>query len=328
MTHSNNFMHHIFGHRSPDTDAIVSALVLAEYFRLQGVPSASYRLGKMNGESTFLLNLVSARPPIYLDPDQPYDILHSGDIICLTDHNETAQSINHLEDFTISHVIDHHKIALNTKTPAYIRIMPVGCTCTILLDLFTEKRLPITAKTATLMLGAIISDTLNLQSPTTTDSDILAVDKLAKIAQIHRVDEFAERLFTAKSNLTHLSAQDILLGDYKEFSFNEMSGTVKWGIAGIETMDSSYVFNRMDELTSQAALLKNTKNLDYLMIAVVDIRAKTSFIMAYDEAQNAIIRQAFDINDDGKLFTLKGIVSRKKQLVPTLAHYHQSFSKN
>lgn len=316
-------IHHIFGHKSPDTDAICSALVLQTYFTLQKIPSHAYRLGNPNQETTYLFDRFALSLPPYLDPNRPFDTLSQGDIICLTDHNELSQSIDSLNSFNIAYVIDHHKLNLSTPTPAYIRIYPVGCTCTILLEMFIQKSLPIDQTTATLMLCAIISDTLNLTSPTTTHDDIQAVAYLQNSLSID-VNELASAMFTAKSNVTHLSATDILLMDYKEFNFGQPNKPIKWGIAGIETTDPTQIFARKDELSQAANELKTQKNLTHLMIAIVDIYNQTGYAIAYDDNQNNIITTAFNSKSQDGIFVLKNVVSRKKQLIPALENYYQN----
>ncbi|WII94959.1 manganese-dependent inorganic pyrophosphatase [Moraxella haemolytica] len=323
-------MHHIFGHTSPDTDAFASAFALAYYLNAQHINATAYRLGQPNLETRFVLDYLFTNFQAemdglpnellpYLDPSQPLDTLNKGDKIGLTDHNEQAQSIANLSDFDIRYVIDHHKLNLSTPTPAEIHIRPVGCTCTILYEMFVMRGIDITPMLCMLMLSAIISDTLNLSSPTTTDDDRHALHHLMNIANlsIKDKDDYAQKMFTAKSNLSWLSAHEILLMDYKEYDI----GGQTWGIAGIETLDPKQIFHRLNELSDSAKQLTKEKRLDYLMIAIVDIKNKISHLYAHDPVQNTIISQAFHTTPHDGLFTLTGIISRKKQLVPTLKHH-------
>lgn len=327
-------MHHIFGHTSPDTDAFASAFALAYWLNAQHIDATAYRLGEPNLETAFIIrhlfatfgnelcNTPSKLLP-YLDSNQPLNTLKRGDKIGLTDHNEASQSIANLSDFDIRFVIDHHKINLATPHTAYVRISPVGCTCTILYEMFTQKSIAIPPSLAMLMLSAIISDTLNLTSPTTTDDDRQVVEKLLKIINLSNddKDKFAHAMFMAKSDISHLDARQILLMDYKEYDI----GGAKWGIAGIETLDVGQILARRDELMAAAITLKSNKNLDHLMVAIADIGAKTGYALAYDDAQNTIISQAFNTKaSDGGIFTLSGVVSRKRQIVPILENYYHS----
>ncbi|WP_323843211.1 DHH family phosphoesterase [Moraxella sp. Pampa] len=330
-------MYHIFGHTSPDTDAFASAFVMAYYLNAQDIHATAYRLGKPNPETAFMIEHLSnwfademyrldndLLP--YLDPNNPLTTLTKGDKIGLTDHNEQTQSIANLFDFDICFIIDHHKLNLSTPTTAYVRIAPVGCTCTILYEMLVQKSITITPFIATLMLFAIISDTLNLTGPTTTDDDKYVLKKLLKIIGLSKNDQdkLAEQMFLAKSNIHHLSAREILLMDYKEYNF----GDKKWGIAGIETMDISQILARCDELAQMAHTLQKQKNLDHFMVAIANIKDKIGYALTHDAKQDAIISKVFNAVPKNGLFILDGIVSRKKQIVPLLEnHYHHSSKK-
>lgn len=323
-------MHHIFGHTSPDTDAFASAFALAYYLNAKGVAATAYRLGEPNLETRFVIDQLFAHFPEqmsglpdkllpHLDPHQPLSVLNQGDAIGLTDHNEPSQSIANLSDFDIRYVIDHHKLNLSTPTPAEICIRPVGCTCTILYQMFAHQGIIITPMLAMLMLSAIISDTLNLNSPTTTDDDRQVMENLLKIIDLSHddKDKFAHAMFTAKSSTAHLTAREILLMDYKEYRIGEQT----WGIAGIETVASEQIFARLDELADTANTLAQEKQLNHLMIAIVDIKDNIGYLSAHDPKQNTIISQAFDAVPQDGLFALAGVISRKKQLVPALEHH-------
>lgn len=322
-------MYHVFGHTSPDTDAFVSAFAFCHYLNAKGLPATAYRLGEPNLETTFVLSECQRRYPNtitsallpYLDPSNPFTTLHKGDKVALTDHNEPTQSIAHLSDFEVCYVIDHHKLGLSTATPAYVRIHPVGCTCTILYEMFTQKSLDIPPYLALLMLCAVISDTLNLTGPTTTDDDRLVADELCRLCHITNAqkDDIAAQMFAAKSDISHLSARQILLMDYKEYTL----GAKRWGIAGIETLSPSSVLARQEELSLAAQVLQDEKGLDYLMIAIVDIKEQMGYAIAHNPAQNVILQEAFGVaQDGGNFFRLPHVVSRKKQIVPALERYY------
>lgn len=157
---------YIFGHKNPDTDAIVSAIIFQDWLVQQNISAIAHRLGEMNQETKFLLDFAQISEPKLL-PN-----LEKNSQIALLDHNESVQSIDNLADYQIRYVIDHHKLGdLTTKEPTYIRIQPVGSTCTLLYLMYQEKNLTISPTLAKLMVGAIISDTLNLTSPTTTQTE-------------------------------------------------------------------------------------------------------------------------------------------------------------
>ena len=160
----------VFGHKSPDSDSITSSLVMTNLENELG-----NRLGNINKETEFILDYLGIEAPELLES------VEDGANVILVDHNSPAESVDNLENANILKVVDHHKLALETSYPLFLRFEPVGCTETILCKLYEENGVEITKEIATLMLSAIISDTLLLKSPTTTDDDKLAVEKLAEI---------------------------------------------------------------------------------------------------------------------------------------------------
>ena len=170
---------YVFGHKSPDSDSITSSIVMTNLEKELGNSEVkAYRLGNINKETEFILNYLNIEAPELLE-----NVEDGADVI-LVDHNSPAESVDNLENANILKVVDHHKLALETSYPLFLRFEPVGCTETILCKLYEENGVEITKEIATLMLSAIISDTLLLKSPTTTGDDKLAVEKLAKIAEI------------------------------------------------------------------------------------------------------------------------------------------------
>lgn len=314
---TNNIL--VFGHKNPDTDAITSAIVMAEWLTQQGLSATAYRLGDINLETQYLLNFAKIQAPALLTPDILANL--KNPILALTDHNESQQSIDNRQAFTTGYVIDHHKLGdITTSEPAYIRIEPLGSTCTILYKMFQEYGLTLTPTLATLMSGAIISDTLNLTGPTTTDSDRNFLPKLLKLANIKDGDEFANQLFLAKSDISQLTAEQLATSDYKLFIFAGQ----KWGIAVIETVAPEQVFARIAEIQIAAETIKQRDTLDYLLVIVVDIFKQQSWAIASNTAQNTIIQTAFKAQLAENRITLGNLVSRKKQFVPALEAFYKN----
>lgn len=303
----------VFGHKKPDTDAIVSTIVMTYWLNQQNMVAKSFRLDDINHETQFLIELAKVRVPERLTS------LEAGQSVALIDHNESQQSIANLTTARICYVIDHHKLGdLTTAEPAYIRFEPVGSTSTILYHMFREKNLLISQQMATLMAGAIISDTLNLTGPTTTDKDKQALQALTQLAGIHEVDSFANQLFDAKSNITDLTDEALVTTDYKQFVFADK----KWGIACIETVKPDVVFARIDGIAQASEQVKHRDGLDFLLVIVVDIIKQQAWAIASTDAQNNIIEQSFHSKLDKKLIALGNLVSRKKQFVPALAAFY------
>ena len=311
---------HVFGHKNPDTDAIVSAITLSYWLNQQDIYAVPYRLGNINTETQYLLNLTHMHAPQLLTE------LPKQSDIALVDHNESQQSIDNLNDYKIRYVIDHHKLGdLTTPKPAHIHLLPVGSTATLLYMMFQQAPLSgtkfvISQQIAMLMLGAIISDTLNLTGPTTTDSDRHAVSELTHTAGVHDQAQFAKRLFEAKSDISGLSAVELVTADYKQFRF----ANTTWGIASIETASPEQVLARVQALQTAIDTVKQRDKLDFLLVVIVDILQQQSWAIATSDAQNAIITQAFDTTVDSNTIALGNRVSRKLQFVPALERYYQS----
>ena len=208
----------VFGHKSPDSDSITSSIVMANLEKQLGNSEAkAYRLGNINKETEFILN--------YLNMDAPelLESLDDGANVILVDHNSPSESIDNLENANILKVVDHHKLALETSYPLFLRFEPVGCTETILSKLYEENDVEITKEIATLMLSAIISDTLLLKSPTTTDDDKSAVEKLSEIAGID-AEEYGLEMLKAGTDLSSFSIDEILALDAKQIDFKMQVG--------------------------------------------------------------------------------------------------------
>ena len=176
----------------------------------------------------------------------------------------------------------------------------------------------ISQQIATLMAGAIISDTLNLTGPTTTDSDKQALDALIHLAGIHDANSFANQLFDAKSNISDLTDDALVTTDYKQFIFSNK----KWAIACIETVKPGVVLSRIDGIQQASELIRQRDGLDYMLVIIVDILKQQSWAVGSNDAQNEIIEQAFDTRLNDKLLDLGNLVSRKKQFVPTLEAFY------
>lgn len=303
----------VFGHKQPDTDAIVAAIAMSDWLNQQHIAATPYRLDELNHETQFLLDMAKVQVPSLLTE------LEVGREVALVDHNESQQSIVNLNTAVIKYVIDHHKLGdLRTTEPVYIRFEPVGSTCTILYGLFVKDNLAISSQIALLMAGAIISDTLNLTSPTTTLQDKQALPALLQIAGIRDGDDFAKQLFDAKSNISELSDEALVTMDYKQFCFADK----RWGIATIETVNPETVFARIAGLQSAAELIRQRDQLDFFLVTIVDIQQQHSWALASQPAQDHIIAEAFATHLTDNKLDLGNRVSRKKQFVPILQAYY------
>ncbi|EAC6951250.1 manganese-dependent inorganic pyrophosphatase, partial [Listeria monocytogenes] len=170
----------VFGHKNPDTDTICSAISYAELKKAQGADIEAVRLGELNSETAFVLDYFQVTAPRLVQT-----VANEVSEVTLVDHNERQQSADDIDEVTVTAVVDHHRIAnFETSDPLYYRAEPVGCTTTILLKMFRENEVEVSKTVAGLMLSAIISDTLLFQSPTCTEEDKVAAEKLALIADV------------------------------------------------------------------------------------------------------------------------------------------------
>ena len=240
--------------------------------------------------------------------------MHKKQVI-LVDHNEKDQAVDNIEKAEILEIIDHHKLgSLETMKPINFRNEPVGCTATILYRIYDEQRLEIPPKIAGLLCAAIISDTLMFRSPTCTQQDKIAASALALIADI-KIEEFAREMFKAGSNLKDKAPEEIFYQDYKKFI---AEGNVAFGVGQISSMDE-------EELQEIKARLKpfmvsecGRHGISRVYFMLTNIMDESSDVIYYGEGSEEMGKIAFQQEPEDKCFHLKGVVSRKKQLIPAM----------
>ena len=298
---------YVFGHKSPDTDSITSSLVMANLEKELGNKEAqAYRLGNLNKETEYVLN--------YLDIDAPelLENVEDGADVILVDHNSPSESIDNLENVNILKVVDHHKLALETSYPLFLRFEPVGCSETILCKLYEENDVEITKEIATLMLSAIISDTLLLKSPTTTEDDKIAVEKLAKIADID-AEEYGLDMLKAGTDLSSFTIEEILSLDAKQIDFKDVKSIVNQ----VNTASISDVLEMKEELEEGINKIIEDEDLDLFMLLITDIVNSNSQVIALGKDAD-LVEKAYGVKLENNTVLLEGVVSRKKQVVPIM----------
>ena len=167
----------VFGHKNPDTDSICSSISLSYLKNQLGFDAKPYALGEVRKEAQFALDYFKVSAPELLTDVKGKDVI-------LVDHNEVAQTADDIAEANIVEIVDHHKVEISTEVPISIRVMPVGCTCTIVYQMYKENNVEVPYEIAGLLLSAILSDTLLFKSPTTTEMDKLACEELSKIAKV------------------------------------------------------------------------------------------------------------------------------------------------
>ena len=232
--------------------------------------------------------------------------------VILVDHNERSQAVDNIEDAEILEIIDHHRIgSLETMAPVYFRNEPVGCTATIVYEMYREKGIAIPPNIAGLLCSAILSDTLVFRSPTCTMVDRMAAQALSEIAGID-CQAFGIEIFTAGSNLKDKTPEEIFYQDYKKFEF----GDVTFGVGQINSMSGG----ELDEIEKRLRpfLEKSCKEhgLSMMFFMLTNIIEESTRLMCYGESANTLVQEAFGRSPQAGTIWLKGIVSRKKQLIP------------
>ena len=298
---------YIFGHRNPDTDTITSSLVMANFEKALGNEDAvACRLGNINKETEYVLNYLGIEAPELIDG------VEDGSNVILVDHNSPKESIENLENVNILKVVDHHKLALETSYPLFYRAEPVGCTETVMYKLYKENNIEVDKTIATLMLSAIISDTLLLKSPTTTAEDIKAVEELAGIAGIDP-QTYGLDMLKAGTDLSSFTIDEILHLDAKKIDFKEVKSMVNQ----VNTASIPEVMKMKEDLEARMNEIIEEENLDLFMLLITDIVNSNSQVIALGKGAS-LVEKAYKVTLEDNTALLEGVVSRKKQVVPIM----------
>lgn len=300
----------VIGHKNPDTDSVVSAKVFANFLKDNAVSKIA---GEVNRETEFVFSFFKETLP---------EIVSDGEVekeeFFLVDHNEIMQSVAKKEN--VCGVLDHHMLSgLKTDKPIFFRVEPVGSTSTLIYKMMRERGDSITEKDAGLLLAGIISDTLNLNSPTTTTEDI---DTYYDLSQISKIDPnvLAEKMFEAKSDLSGKNVEEIILGDLKEFDF--AGKRVVIGVA--ETTSLSYFEKNEKEITEALGKIKNEKKYDAFFFGAVDIIKKNTLFYPASIDEREIIKNVFEGEEKEKYFILENVASRKLEIAPPISSYYEN----
>ena len=234
--------------------------------------------------------------------------------IILVDHNERSQAVDGLEETEILEIIDHHRIgSIETINPVFFRNQPLGCTATIIYQMYQENNIEIDKQTAGLLCSAIISDTLIFRSPTCTPLDVAAANTLAKIAEIEP-EEYAKEMFAAGSNLLGKSPEEIFFQDFKKFT----AGDNTFGVGQINSMSSDELHKLKTKLNQYLEKAYSELGLDMIFFMLTDIMKASSEIICVGDGARELINNAFKIDESEEDIVLEGFVSRKKQFIPPI----------
>ena len=302
---------YIYGHINPDSDAIISAIVVADLQKKMGNTNnlVPCRLGELNKETQFVLNFFKVNPPMLITD------LSGADEVILVDHNAPSQSLD-FQNANIVGLIDHHAITgFETSNPIEIITKPVGCTSTILYGLYKQHNITISESIAGLMLSAIISDTLLLKSPITTQQDVEAVELLSEYIGMDYFS-YGRSMLIAGTDVSDLTEYQIIDFDSKNFKVNGYSIQ----IAFVNSVDVNSILKyRKEKLLEEMNKMIGKKNLQLFVLVIVDILEMDSTALITGSLSKAV-ETAFGVEIvDNEVF-LKGITSRKKEVYPNIAN--------
>ena len=294
----------VFGHKSPDTDTICSAIVMADLqTKIRGEKVTPCRLGEINEETKFALKKFNVEAPKFIEK------VEEGQKVILVDHNEFSQSVEGIENAKIEAVVDHHRINnFETSEPLFYYAQPVGCTSTILFELYSSNNIEIPVQMAGLMLSAIISDTLLLKSPTTTEKDKKALEELAKIADVD-VNIYGLDMLKAGTNLDKYTEDELIRLDAKKIEKED----IKYVIAQVNTVSIPDVLKRKAKIEQEINKEILAKGLSLFVFVITDIVNSNSEAIVLGDRVDAISK-TYEVNDN--IAVMPGVVSRKKQILP------------
>jgi len=304
----------VFGHKSPDTDTVCSAIAYAWYLtNRKNIESKAYIQGSINRETEFVLNAFKVNRPDLLGK------LSEADKVVIVDTNNPEELPDNLESAEILEILDHHKLAggLSTSQPISVTIKPIACTATIIWQKMNQEgNADISKDIAGLMVSAITSDTLKFTSPTTTEEDRKAAQELAKIAGID-IDKHAKKMFESKSDLSGMNPSDILLSDSKIFDMSSK----KVRISVIETTKPENALQLKGDLITQMQNIKKNETLYAMFFFIIDILKSEATLIVPSKHEESLAEKAFNSSFKDGIMILPGIVSRKKQIVPAIEKF-------
>lgn len=297
----------IFGHKNPDTDSIMSSMVMENLEKKLGNSNVkAVRTGDVNKETKYVLNFLGIEAPELISG------VEDNQNVILVDHNEATQSADNIGNAKVLKVIDHHAVNFNMSSPLYYRAEPVGCTATVLYKLYKENDVEIDKTMATLMLSAIASDTLILKSPTTTEDDKKIVKKLEEISGLD-INVYGTDMLKAGTDISEFTPEEIINIDCKLFE----KGNKKFRIAQVNTADLDSIFKNQSYFEQAIAKDIEKENLDLYVFAATDIINSNSKIISLGN-DAPVVEKAFGVSVDNNTAMLENVVSRKKQILPNI----------
>jgi manganese-dependent inorganic pyrophosphatase len=295
------------GHKIPDSDSIIGAIAMAYLQKELGRETKAVRQGDINPETAYILEKFNLEAP-------ELKTSFAGCDLFMVDYNNYTEGPDDLKEANLVGIADHHKLGgLVTSGPLDVWIRAVGCSNTVIKEMFDYYEVAIPKDIAGAMMCAILSDTVIFKSPTCTKIDTRVCKELASIAEIEDFKAIGMEMFKVKSAVEGVPARELVKRDFKNF---EMDG-VKVGIGQLEVVDLSLLDSVKDDLIADIKLLKEEDGYDSVLLILTDIIAMGSQILVATSSLD-VIEKAWDIKVEDDQFWLKGCLSRKKQIIPFL----------
>ena len=299
----------VFGHKSPDTDSTASAIVWAWFLAHHGGSAEARLLGTPNTEAQFVLRRWGfVEPPIIED-------VSPGSRVVIVDTNNPAELPPSINDAEVLAIIDHHKLVpgIETRTPIEVTIRPVACTATLMWQLMGGHGGHAPDGIRGLALSAILSDTLEFRSPTTTPVDRRLAEQLAEGLGVD-IPTYAAEMFEAKSDVSHLSEKELLRLDSKEYTVDG----VDFRVSVLETVSPQAILRRKDALMAAMPEVAREDGAQEVLLFVIDILKEEATLLVPDALTKNVAEATFGVEVSGDTVVLPGVLSRKKQIIPAL----------
>jgi manganese-dependent inorganic pyrophosphatase len=293
----------VVGHKNPDSDSICSALAATELLKARGLEAMPIRQGEINRETQHILNVAGLEQPEFRDSV-------AGEKIWLVDYSDLAQAPDDVNEAEILGIVDHHRLGdVMTVNPLEAWIWPVGCSCTVLFNMFKIEGAEISPAIAKVMMSAILSDTVGYASPTCTQKDKDAVQELAQIAGVEDIDAFIKALLIAKTDIEGLTPAQLVEKDLKAYPFNGRNVVV----GQIELATLEQVDGQIEALEQDLVRRCEEEGLAFAAVMLTDITTATTRLLFKGEWAEKLEKHA----DNGVLM-MENTLSRKKQGWPWL----------
>jgi manganese-dependent inorganic pyrophosphatase len=298
---------YVFGHTTPDSDSIIGAISLSYLKNKLGEETIPARQGEINPETAFILEKFGFDTPLLKRE-------YANESVYLVDFMESSQAPKDINEATILGIVDHHKLGdLKTDAPLEMWVRPVGCSNTIIKQMFDYYGIEIPKALAGMMMCAILSDTVIFKSPTCTKEDTKACKELAKIAEIEDYKAVGMEMFVVKSDLLNATKRELVLRDFKDFNMRDNI----IGVGQLEVVDLTLFDTIKEELFEAMQEIKSEKGRHTILLLLTDIMLEGSQLLVISDEPNKI-EDAFGITLENNQVWLPKVMSRKKQIIPFL----------